>query len=399
MNQDKKLVTIDFIFICAVIFITYCNITVFYSLYLYLEELQIAKSWRGFIIGCSALSTIALFLLASHHLTAKTAVKSALFGACIMIFCGIGYVISSSMAGLIALRLLNGVAVYLLSASCMTLMVSSIPTEKNAQAFSLYSVALLLPYSTVPASCDFLNPHLPSVAYSYFGMAMLLVPSILMILVIGRRQRSRLADTSESTPVSLKDMYKNALTPKIGLVLLLNALYIVTFSSLFFMAEGLFHSRGYDHVGSYFTIQMFCMILIRLFGNQLFDKMKKIRLIALSFLLSAVSFVLAANSHSLTGLYASSFVMGIAMGLSSPALYSLMFTLSSERFRVVNSNLMILSLQIGNFLGPVYGAAVMHQIGYTGFLYATAGCCLFGEVLCLLLTSRKVDTSGLAARC
>ena len=129
-----------------------------------------------------------------------------------MIFCGIGYVISSSMAGLIALRLLNGVAVYLLSASCMTLMVSSIPTEKNAQAFSLYSVALLLPYSTVPASCDFLNPHLPSVAYSYFGMAMLLVPSILMILVIGRRQRSRLADTSESTPVSLKDMYKNALT-------------------------------------------------------------------------------------------------------------------------------------------------------------------------------------------
>ena len=59
MNQDKKLVTIDFIFICAVIFITYCNITVFYSLYLYLEELQIAKSWRGFIIGCSALSTIA----------------------------------------------------------------------------------------------------------------------------------------------------------------------------------------------------------------------------------------------------------------------------------------------------------------------------------------------------
>ncbi len=398
MQDSKKLVTIDFIFICTVIFITYCNITVFYSLYVYLEELQIAKSWRGFIIGCSALSTIGLFLFASPYLTARTAVKSALIGACIMVFCGIGYVLSSSMTGLIALRLLNGTAIYLLSASCMTLMVSSIPTEKNAQAFSLYSVALLLPYSTVPAICDFVNQHASSVAYSYCGMSLLLIPAIAMIMVIGKRQRKSVPDSAAGKHVSFKDMYKNALTPKIALVLALNTLYIVTFSSLFFMAEGLFLSRGYDHVGSYFTIQMFCMIIIRLFGNQLFDKMKKIRLIALSFLLSAVSFLLAAHSYSLVGLYASSVVMGVAMGLSSPALYSLMYTLSSERFRVANSNLMILSLQIGNFLGPVYGAAVMHQIGYTGFLYATAGCCLFGEVLCLLLTSHKVDSTGLAAR-
>jgi hypothetical protein len=46
-------------------------------------------------------------------------------------------------------------------------------------------------------------------------------------------------------PRSLADMYRNAASPSIGLVLVLNTIYIVSFSSLFFMAEGLF-----DHAAS-----------------------------------------------------------------------------------------------------------------------------------------------------
>lgn len=398
MAAQRKLFTLDFVFICLLIFLAYCNITVFYNLYLYLQDIGIPPDWRGFLIGSSALSTIVFFLFASPYLTVSRSVPCATIGAVLLLGCGVFYLYATSITALLAVRLVNGAAVYLLSAACMTLMVSRIPAERSGQAFSLYSVALLLPYSLVPALCDAVVPHLPSAAYGYRDMSLLLVPGLVMIWVINKRQKAAPGTAIGTKSLSLGDMYKNAGTPAIALVLVLNAIYIVAFSSLFFMAKGLFQSRGYNNVGSYFTIQMCCMIAIRLCGNRLFDRVKKVNLIRFSFIMSALSFILAAKSYSLLGLYGSSLVMGIGMGVSSPALYSLMFNISETRFKSVNSNLMMLSLQIGNFLGPFLGAAAMHRLGYAGMLEADAAWCLFGVALCSVLTWRKVDVRGLAAQ-
>ena len=398
MPSKQRLFSIDFVFACLLIFLTYCNITVFYNLYVYLQQIGIPAQWRGFLIGCSSLATIIFFLFASPYLTVKNAVPCATIGALLLLGCGLAYLYATSIPALLAVRLVNGVAVYLLSAACMTLMVSRIPTERSGQAFSLYSVALLLPYSLVPAVCDAVVPQLSSAAAGYRDMSLLLLPGLGMIWVISRRQKAATGVVYGTKSLSLGAMYKNICAPAIALVLGLNAIYIVAFSSLFFMAKGLFQSRGYQDVGFYFSIQMFCMIAIRLAGNRLFDRVRKVRLIRFSFLMSALSFLLAARSSTLVGLYASSLVMGIGMGVSSPALYGLMFNISEPRFKTVNSNLMMLSLQIGNFLGPFLGAAAMHSLGYAGMLEADAVWCLVGVALCYALTSKKVDAGGLAAQ-
>lgn len=398
MSSQQKLFTLDFVCICLLIFLAYCNITVFYNLYVYLQQIGIAADWRGFLIGASSLATIAFFLFASPYLTVGNAIPCAAVGAVLLLGCGFAYLHATSVAGLLAVRLVNGAAVYLLSAACMTLMVARIPAERSGQAFSLYSVALLLPYSLVPALCDVVVPHLPSAAHGYRDMSLLLVPGLAMIWIIGRRRKAAHEEAVKPRPMSLGDMYRNVAVPSVALVLALNAVYIVAFSSLFFMAEGLFLSRGFHDVGHYFTIQMLCMIAIRLCGNRLFDRVRKVSLIRFSFLLSAASFFLAARSYSLAGLYASSLLMGIGMGVSSPALYGLMFNISEPRFKSVNSNLMMLSLQLGNFLGPFLGAAAMHRLGYAGMLDADAAWCLCGVALCYVLTSRKVDARGLAGQ-
>ncbi|MEL7638644.1 MAG: MFS transporter [Solidesulfovibrio sp.] len=398
MPTQRTLFSLDFVCTCLVMFLTYCNITVFYNLYPYLEQIGIDARWRGFLIGSSSLATMALFLSASPFLTVARAVPCATAGALTLMGCGFAYLVAGDVATLLAVRLLHGAAIYLLSASCMTLMVSRLPPQHSGQAFSLYSVALLLPYSLVPAVCDLVVPHLPSAAYGYRDMALLLVPGLAMIWLLGRRRRAAADQAAPARPMSLGEMYKNAGQPAIALVLALNAIYIVAFSSLFFMAKGLFQSRGHADVGLYFTIQMCCMMAIRLGANRLFDRVRKVRLIRLSFLLSAASFLLAARATTLAGLYGSSLVMGIGMGVSSPALYGLMFDISPARFKTVNSNLMMLSLQIGNFLGPFLGAAAMHSFGYAGMLEADAVWCLGGVALCSVLTSRKVDVGGMAAR-
>lgn len=397
MAPQKKLLTLDFVAICLLIFLTYCNITIFYNLYLYLEGIGIAQEWRGFLIGSSSLSTIAFFVFASHHMTTRNAAASATIGALTLLGCGFSYLFVQSVPGILVVRLAHGVAIYLLSAACMTMLVARISAERSGQAFSLYSVALLLPYSIVPAVGDVLMPHLPSAAYGYRDMSLLLLPGLVLIACISRRQKTDGRPSKAPAGISFLDMCRNAAAPPIAMVLGLNTIYIVTFSSLFFLAEGLFQSRGHSTVGLYFSIQMFCMIVIRALGNRLFDRVPKVWLIRVSFAMSAVSFLLAARSSGLPGLYASSFVMGIGMGVSSPALYGLMFGLSSPRFKTVNSNLMMLSLQIGNFLGPLLGTWIMHLAGYGVFLTVDAGACLLGVALCFVLTSRRLDPEGAAS--
>jgi MFS family permease len=398
MPRHTKLFTFDFVAICLLMFLTYCNITVFYNLYLYLQQIGIPQEWRGFLLGSSSLSTIAFFLFASPYLTIRNAAPCASLGAALLVGCGLAYLHAMDVPSLLALRLVHGVAIYLLSAASMTMLVSRMPSEHSGQAFSLYSVALLLPYSIVPAVCDHIVPLLPSPAYGYRDMSLLLLPGLLLLGVIGLRQKKNGGLQKAVVRISFGDMYRNAASPPIAMVLLLNTIYIVTFSSLFFMAKGLFQSRGYSNVGLYFTIQMCCMIVIRAFGNRIFDRVRKIQLIRFSFAMSAVSFVLAANSSTLTGLYASSLAMGIGMGVGSPSLYALMFHISPPRFKAIDSNLMMLSLQIGNFLGPLYGAWMMHVAGYGGFLLANAAACCLGVALCFVLTSRRVDVGDLAAR-
>jgi len=354
--------------------------------------------WRGFLIGSSSLSTIVFFLFASPYLTTRNAVRWATLGAVLLLGSGVAYLYAHGVLSMLAVRLVNGVAVYLLSAACMTMMVSRIPPERSGQAFSLYSVALLLPYSIVPAVCDVVVPHLPSVAYGYRDMSLLLLPGLVLIYIISRRQQEAEGPAKPAARISLGDMYRNAASPPIAMVLVLNTIYIVTFSSLFFMAKGLFQSHGYSDVGSYFSIQMCCMILIRAFGNHLFDKVRKVQLICFSFAMSTVSFFLAAQADGLAGLYGSSLAMGIGMGVGSPALYALMFGISAPRFKAIDSNLMMLSLQIGNFLGPLLGTWVMHRAGYGGFLLADAGASLLGVGLCFVLTSRFVDPAGLSKK-
>jgi len=191
MKTRSTLLTMEFVSICLLVFLTYCNLTVFYNLYLYLEQIGIAANWRGFLIGSSALATIIFFLFATPYMRADNAARWASVGLLMLIGCGFSYLHARSVPSLLAVRLAHGAAVYLLSASSMTLLTENIPTERSGQAFSLYSIALLLPYSIVPAAFDAISPHMASLAVGYRDMSLFLVPALGMVFLIDRRRKRR----------------------------------------------------------------------------------------------------------------------------------------------------------------------------------------------------------------
>jgi len=400
-NETPKpqLFTFAFTALCLFIFLAYCNVAVFYSLAIHLERIGIPQQWRGLVIGASSLATIACFLGASPFLTTRNAPGNIFLGIGLLMACGVAYLDVSGVPGLLAVRLLNGAGVYLLSASAMTLLVAGIPPSRSGQAFGLYSVAMLLPYCIIPSAFDWLSLRLPSLAWGYALMSLALLPAAGVNAVLARRLR-RQADAApapaqagtghgDTSPAAgrfgFAEVFANLRRPSIGRLLLVNSVYYLSFSSLFFLAKGLFSDRGLENVGYFFSIQTLCMLGIRLFGNRLFDTVDKVLLVRVSYGLTAAGLLAMYCTGSHAVLYASALVLGLGMGIGSPSLNALMFNLSAPRFKGVNSNLMMMSMHMGSFLGPILGSAAVIVLGSGGFLLLGAAANAAGMLLSLPL--------------
>lgn len=390
-SGEPRLFSFDFIALCLLIFFTYCNTTVFYSLDVYLGLIGIGQQWRGFLIGSSSLATIASFLLFSPKMTTRIAIPCACVGSILFLACGYLYLFARSPHELLALRLVHGVGFYLLSASVMTLLVRIIPSERSAQAFGLYSVAILLPYSVVPAAFDSLFHGQELLARGYMIMSLFLVPALALMVLMRLRAKRREFGDKPGKPLNYRDMVHSVSTAPIALLFGIMTIYVSTFSAVFFMAKGFFQARGFDNVGEFFMLQMVCMIVVRLLGSRHFDRIRKMLLIRLCYVLTAISCILLALATNLPLVYASAVVMGLGMGVGAPAMSSLMFSISKPRFKGINSNLATMFQQLGGFLGPMFGAVAVHQLGYVGFLFFGAASCVLALVLCAVFSRKGMD--------
>ncbi|PKN07100.1 MAG: MFS transporter [Deltaproteobacteria bacterium HGW-Deltaproteobacteria-8] len=374
--------------------LAYCNISIFYSLYPYLEDLGIAQQWRGLIISSSALATILCFLFVTPRLSERTAPRAVFAGIGLLIACGLAYLFVRHTLGLLVLRLFNGTGIALLTASAMTLLVGEIPPERSGQAFGFYSVAMLLPYSIVPALFDHVGGLLPGPEYGYALMSLALVPAALVNLALLRHGRGRVA---AKTPQAVADggqgvgfaaMLASARRPATGLLLLLNSVYYLNFSALFFLSKSLFASRDLGGVGLFFSIQTGLMLATRLAATRLFDEVSKPLLILWCYALTGLGFAMLWTTHSQAMVVATALVLGLGMGVGPPSLNALMFGLSEQRLKAVNSNLMVMALQAGSFLGPILGGVAVGILGYSGFLAVGLAANLGGIWLSLLFQRR-----------
>ncbi|MBU1040324.1 MAG: MFS transporter [Proteobacteria bacterium] len=389
-SPRPPLFTVRFLSLCLLTLLAYCNTSVFYSLYTYLEQLGIAQAWRGPILSASALSTMLAFLYVTPRLSVHNAPRAVYVGIALLIACGLGYLFATSTAGMLALRLINGSGIALLSAAAMTLLVAHIPPERSGQAFGFYSVAMLLPYSIVPFTFEHLGGLLPGTAYGYALMSLALAPAALVNLFLLRQRQAPTAQSARPSRqgVGFKAMLASVRVPSTGLLLLLNSVYYINFSALFFLSKSLFASRGLGSVGVFFSIQTALMLLVRLAANRLFDEVSKPLLILWCYALTGLGFAMlwCAQSHGMV--VATALVLGLGMGVGPPSLNALMYALSEPPLKAVNSNLMVMALQAGNLVGPLLGGLAVGLAGHAGFLAVGLVANLGGVALSILFQRR-----------
>jgi len=356
MTEPRKLLTFEFLSLCFVTFVAYCNISVFYNLFNYLRILGIPADLRGLVIGSYSLTAMFLYLLVSPFLTPANAPRAILSGMAGLAICSFGYFFIQSFWGLLALRILNGLGQFLMGAGTMALFVSVIPKKKSGQAFAIYSIAMLLPFGTVPAVMDALASVIPTPPHGYAGATVMLLPAAVLTWQIRRRHRERWAEMERQPFPDWAVIRANITQLPVALLLLLNLVYITNWSSMFYLLKGFADQQGIRNVGSFFSVQMGVMILLRLVAGRLFDAVDKTWMLATTFAIISIGHLGLDRLPGAEALSLVAVIFGAGMGMGHPSLNGLMLAISPPRFRPMNANLMLFAVQAGYFLVPYWAA-------------------------------------------
>jgi MFS family permease len=173
------------------------------------------------------------------------------------------------------------------------------------------------------------------------------------------------------------------------LLLVLNLVYMLNWSSMLFLFKGFADQQGISNVGSFFTVMMGLMIVLRLLAGRLFDAIDKVWMLAATFAVIALGHL---GLDHLPGAWAISLValiFGLGMGMGHPSLNGLMLEVSAPRFRPLNANLMLFAVQAGYVLGPIVGGALVGRWGYHGYFLFSIVLALTAMLLVVLPAGRK----------
>lgn len=367
MSSPRTLLGFEFTSLCLIAFLAIANGTAYYDLFGHLEALGIPAGLRGLVVGAYPLVAMVLYLLASPFLTARRAPGAMLLGIAILVLGGVSFLVVRSFPGLLLLRGACGAGGFLLGAGAMALLVTVIPPGRSGEAFGIYSVAILAAYGVVPAAMDAVVPRLVGVTTAYALAGIALLPAVGLVRALRRRLHpAARGPGGEPHLPSWRDLRASLSHRRLVAVLALSVAYFANWSSLYYLFKGFATARGLSNVGAFFSVLTAVMIGIRVLGGRLFDRFDKALLATGSFGMIALGHVLLATlpigAAPLVGAF-----FGLGLGAGYPALNGLVFELSAPRFRPQNANLMMFAVQLGSFLGPAVGGALLARAGYDGY--------------------------------
>ena len=372
VTQPKKLYSAEFISLIVILFFGFCNMSVFYSFYSYLEHLGISAEWRGIIVGLEPMTAFFLRPAAGVFIHAGNAMGFLRFSMILLALTLCAYTVTASLPGLILLRICHGAAFVMLVSAGVALLVHFIPREKSAQGFGVMSLASLIPYAVAPMLTEIALGHIRNEAAIYASVSILAIPGIVLIFAVGPRIRNMLdkMDPGYLQRPAIGQVWQNIRQIPVILILTMNLLVFFTYATVFYFIKSFLVVQGMEQdVGIFFAVSMGVMIILRTGFGRVMDSGNKLRTLGGMALFLAAVCALLPWVDSLFKVSLAAVCYGMAMGSILPLLNSIMFECSSRQFQGLNSNLMLFMMDAGFFLCPVIMGAILASGGSFRLLF------------------------------
>ncbi|MDI9571295.1 MAG: MFS transporter [Pseudomonadota bacterium] len=374
----------EFLGLCLIVVAAFCNISVFYTFYHYLEGIKIPVAWRGVLVGLEPMAAFALRLFVLPWLHLRNAYGVAMVSLALLIAVSCSYLWITALPGLILLRIAHGAVFVLLTSATISILVIFIPPEKSGQGFSILTVATMIPFAVIPPLTETILPHLDNAAGIYAGVSVFSFLGIGLMLVQRRRIQTAIARMDRTLMQrlpwgELRDNFRQR-----AVALLLGAILFVyvAHATVFYFIKNLVIETGVGDAGAFFGVSMAAMIAVRLCGALILDRLDKRALLRLTLVALILCLAILPHAafpvvwHFLAVLY------GVAMGVALPVLNALLFSASAPNLRGMNVNMTLFVLDGAYFLTPYLGGAfIAGGGGFDLLFYGAAGFVLLALTL------------------
>lgn len=371
------LFTRPFLLLCGQLLAVATIVALFFPLQLYLDSLGFPPALTGLLLGADALAGMVAQACLAPIVTPRTARRWLLGGtlALALALCGEGFATQPALFA--AARLLQGMGFIAVITALTVLMVLCIPPARSGQAFGLVSLIRLVPYATVPLLFDAIGLAPRDLAAAVrWAIPVALLPVVLLALTPVLPQERQAA-----RPAGLGGVGRCLRDPNLRRLVAATALFYATNAITFYFLKGLAHRSGFADSGLFFTIATVTMILVRIVGARSFDRYPKRLLAGAALLLTGlVTFGLACGPAR-PFWFVLAVGCGLGWGVAMPLLNALGFACSRPEDRGLNQNLLFLAIQVGFFLGPLLGGALLARLGFQILFAATAAACLLSALL------------------
>ncbi len=389
MNQGSvpRLITGEFVALCALMFVTYCNLSVFFEFHLYLEALPLPRGWLGFLIGIFSMTILVLRPIISPFLNDANAKKWILISSCLVTVALLFYGAADGLWSMALLRIFHGAAYVVLATAVLARVVSKIPVERSGEAFGLLSVLTLLPYAAIPPILDPLTSLLGGFPRVLALMGVFMLSAFPLMSFVKDEAHGKMRPPEP--PIRWDDLKENLSDLHIWVVLLLGLLVWTTFTPVFFFLKGFGDKINIPNAGLFFSLSTVMEISVRVVAGRMFDKVDKTLLLAGSLAWLAAGFFLLAQVRGEILFYGMGIFLGLGWGVAMPVLSGLTFDLSQPRFRALNTNLSMEMFQGGYFVGPLGGAYLLSHWDYEGLFFSCACIMILGFAGALVVYTRR----------
>lgn len=389
----QSLWTFEFLALCAISILAFCNISIFYSFYDYLGELGVDPHWRGILLALEPFTAFVIRPFLGHLLTLHNGVRLMRMGLILATVSLLCYPLARTLPLLALVRVMHGVGFVTLVSGVMGTIAGMLPREKSAQGFGLISVTVLLPYAIMPAFAELLLPYLSSHGAVYAVAAPLMLPAFLLLIPLDRRVRARAAllPPGETARPGRQEIAQGLKNGPVVLLALANLCLVAGHSIVFFFMREFALTVGLGNPGVFFTCANGVIILLRVAMGGMLDRLNQGLLLTLAFVeLGALVPALSLAGGGGQLLFMAGFY-GLGMAFTMPLLNAMMLHLSTPRLRAFNNNLLMIGVDAGFFAGPLLGGALF-AAGWThAGLFAAAGATLVLGALLVQPAARRLN--------
>ena len=388
-SRSRNLWSFEFLALCLIIAVAFCNVSVFYSFYHYLGEIGIPVEWRGFLVGLEPMSAFVLRLFVLPWLHVRNAFSVAMLSLVLLIVASCTYLWVTTVPAMIVLRIFHGAVFVLLTSAVIGLVVNFIPGDKSGQGFGAIAISTMIPYAVIPSLFEWLLPYVRHEADIYAAVSVFSVAALLIMAAIRRRIRDTLHGMDEALqrrPTWPEIRENLRLRPVFILIAAIFLVYLAHATFFYFTKDLTLQIRAGD-VGLFFTISMATMIAVRVLGTAWFDRIDKMSVLWKVMAVMIACPILLTLAAVPVSYYLLAALYGLCMGVVLPLLNAVLFLESPPPLRGLNANITLFTMDMAYFLVPYIGGIIIALgAGFDALFYIATGYIMIAVVLVVALS-------------